>query len=126
MFVLPENSCWRVAECAVRPDRLDQGLPIRPNHYAQTEDGFLIAMHPPKCENHALLRRTKITLLQNEIVQNTPGSAIREGGPRRLVSHAWRAATQQLLKRADKPVLRDKQIFSPRKVSDGGTTPPRI
>src|SRR5437764_8022016 len=27
-----------------------------------------------------LLRRTKITLLQNEIVQNKPGSAIREGG----------------------------------------------
>ena len=53
MFVLPENSFRRVAECAVRPDRLDQGLPIRPNHYAQTEDGFLIAMHPPKCENHA-------------------------------------------------------------------------
>ena len=53
MFVLPENSFRRVAECSVRPDRLNQGLPIRPNHYAQTEDGFLIAMHPPKCENHA-------------------------------------------------------------------------
>src|SRR5437773_11319251 len=102
MFVLPENSFRRVAECAVRRDRLDQGLPIRPNHYAQTEDGFLIAMHSPKCENHALLRRTKITLLQNEIVQNKPASAIRERGPRRLVLQAWSAATEQLLKRADK------------------------
>src|SRR5207247_2216630 len=59
-----------------------------------------------------------------KIAQNKPGSAIREGGPRRRVSHAWRAATQQLLKNADQPVLRDKPIISPRNVPDGETTPP--
>ena len=53
-----------------------------------------------------------------ETVQNKPLSAIREGGPRRLVSHAWRPATRQLLKTADKPVLRDKQINSLKTVPD--------
>src|SRR6059036_360338 len=70
-----------------------------------------------------LLRRTKITLLQNEIVQNKPGSAIREGGPRRRVSHALRATTWQLLKTADKPVLQHKPIISPRKLFRQGETP---
>src|SRR5207247_9090554 len=45
-----------------------------------------------------------------EIVQNKPGLAIREGGPTRRVSHAWRPATRQLRKTADKPVLRDTPI----------------
>src|SRR5437867_2217288 len=65
-------------------------------------------------------------LRSKKIAQNKPRSTIREGGPRRPVSHDWRAATQQLLKNAKQPVLRDKQIFSPRTVSDGGTTPSRI
>src|SRR5207249_6697511 len=45
------------------------------------------------------------------------------GGPRRLVSHARRAATQQLLKNADQPVLREKSDISPRNVPDNETTP---
>jgi len=59
-----------------------------------------------------------------KIAKNKPGSAIREEGPRRRVSHAWRAATQQLLKNADQPVLRDKPIISPGNGSDGETSPP--
>src|SRR5437764_15480396 len=59
-----------------------------------------------------------------KIAQNKPGSAIREGGPRRLVSHAWRAATRQLLKTADQPILREKSDISPRNVPDSETTRP--
>src|SRR6266571_7514332 len=59
-----------------------------------------------------------------KIAKNKPGSAIREGGPRRLVSHAWRAATRQLLKNAKQPVLRDKRTISPRNGSDCQRTPP--
>jgi len=39
-----------------------------------------------------------------------------------MVSQAWRAATQQLLKTADKPVLQHKPIISPRNVPDGETS----
>ena len=59
-----------------------------------------------------------------KIAQNKLRSAIREGGPRRLVSHAWRAATRQLLKTADQPILREKSDISPRNVPDNETTPP--
>src|SRR5205809_1720007 len=48
------------------------------------------------------------------------------GGPRRLVSQAWRAATRQLLKTADKPVLQHNPIISPRNASDGERPPSRI
>jgi len=65
-------------------------------------------------------------MTRHEIVQNKPGSAIREGGPRRLVSHGWRAATWQLLKTADKPVLQHKPIISPRNASDSERPPSRI
>jgi len=53
-----------------------------------------------------------------ETVQNKPWSAIREGGPARRVSHAWRPATRQLRKTTDKPVPRDKPINSPKTVPD--------
>src|SRR5436190_22384201 len=60
------------------------------------------------------------------IAQNKPRSPIGEGGPRRLVWHDWRAATRQLMKTADKPVLQHKPIISRRTVPDGKTTPSRI
>jgi len=37
-----------------------------------------------------------------------------------------KGTARQLLKTADKPVLRDKPIISGRNVSDGETTPPEF
>src|SRR5213592_3283342 len=62
---------------------------------------------------------------RRQIVQNKPGSTIREGRPPRAPYSRLQSPHQHLPKNALQPVLRDKPIMSPNSVSDGERTPSR-